>query len=71
MTKQKRALTLKDLLDKSDKGTPMSRGERECLMDMLDDYELGKLVEARRSDLSEAVEVSLDDLAPSSCKGLK
>jgi len=34
----------------------------ENLMDMLDDYELGKLVEARRSDLSEAVEVSLDDL---------
>lgn len=34
----------------------------EFLMDMLDDYELGSLVEARRSDLSEAVEVSLDDL---------
>jgi len=34
----------------------------EFLMDMLDDYELGNLVEARRSDLSEAVEVSLDDL---------
>lgn len=34
----------------------------EFLMDMLDDYELASLVEARRSDLSEAVEVSLDDL---------
>ncbi|MCP4325810.1 MAG: type II toxin-antitoxin system Phd/YefM family antitoxin [Alteromonadales bacterium] len=34
----------------------------EFLMDMLDDYELGRLVEERRSDLSEAVEVSLDDL---------
>ena len=34
----------------------------ECLMEMLDDYELGKLVEARRSDLSKAEEVSLDDL---------
>ncbi|WDE04380.1 type II toxin-antitoxin system Phd/YefM family antitoxin [Thalassomonas viridans] len=34
----------------------------EWLMDMLEDYELGKIVESRRSDLSEAVEVSLDDL---------
>ncbi|TEW48269.1 type II toxin-antitoxin system Phd/YefM family antitoxin [Psychromonas algicola] len=34
----------------------------ENLMEMLDDYELGKLVEARRSDLSEAVEVNLDEL---------
>jgi len=34
----------------------------EFLMDMLDDYELSKLVEARRFDLSGAVEVSLDDL---------
>ena len=71
MKKQKRALTLKDLLDKSDKSTPMSKEERERLMDMLDDYELGKLVETRRSDLSEAVEVSLDDLTPSSRKGLQ
>lgn len=34
----------------------------EQLMDMLDDYELAKLVEERRADLSEAVEVSIDDL---------
>jgi len=34
----------------------------EFLMEMLDDHELSKLVEARRADLSEAVEVSLDDL---------
>lgn len=34
----------------------------EFLMDMLDDYELAKLVESRRGDLSQAVEVSIDDL---------
>ncbi|MCF7353253.1 type II toxin-antitoxin system Phd/YefM family antitoxin [Vibrio sp. CK2-1] len=34
----------------------------EFLMDMLDDYELSKLVESRRGDLSEAVEVDIDDL---------
>ncbi len=34
----------------------------EFLMDMLDDYELASLVETRRPGLSEAVEVSLDDL---------
>lgn len=34
----------------------------EWLMDVLDDYELSKVVEARRSDLSDAVEVSLDEL---------
>lgn len=34
----------------------------EQLMDMLDDYELSKLVESRRSDLSNAVEVNIDDL---------
>jgi antitoxin StbD len=34
----------------------------EFLMEMLDDYELRNLVEARRSDLLKAVEVSLDDL---------
>jgi len=34
----------------------------ELLMDTLDDYELAKIVEARRADLSTAVEVSLDDL---------
>ncbi|WP_025564084.1 type II toxin-antitoxin system Phd/YefM family antitoxin [Psychromonas sp. SP041] len=34
----------------------------ELLMDTLDDYELAKIVEARRTDLSKAIEVSLDDL---------
>ena len=34
----------------------------EFLMDILDDYELAKLVESRRPDLSEAVEVNIDDL---------
>lgn len=34
----------------------------EWLMEMLDDYELVKVVESRRSQLPEAVEVSLDDL---------
>lgn len=34
----------------------------ECLMDMLDEYELAKLVESRRGELSEAVEVDIDDL---------
>ena len=34
----------------------------EFLMDMLDDYELSKLVEERRKDLSDAVEVDIDDL---------
>ena len=34
----------------------------EFLMDMLDDYELAKLVESRRVDLSAAVEVDIDDL---------
>ncbi|MBE0437469.1 MAG: type II toxin-antitoxin system Phd/YefM family antitoxin [Methylomicrobium sp.] len=34
----------------------------EWLMDMLDDYELSQLVESRRSDLSHAVEVNIDDL---------
>ncbi|MCD9461432.1 antitoxin [Photobacterium phosphoreum] len=34
----------------------------EFLMDMLDDYELSKLVESRRLDLSDAVEVNIDDL---------
>lgn len=34
----------------------------EWLIDMLDEYELIKLVEARRADLSHAVELSLDDL---------
>lgn len=34
----------------------------ELMMDMLDDYELAKLVESRRGYLSEAVEVDIDDL---------
>lgn len=34
----------------------------EWMMDVLDDYELGKIVESRRADLSDAIEVSLDDL---------
>ena len=34
----------------------------ELLMDTLDDYELAQIVEARRVDLSTAIEVSLDDL---------
>ena len=34
----------------------------EALMDMIDDYELTKLVEERRGDKGQAVPVSLDDL---------
>lgn len=34
----------------------------EWMMDMLDDQELARVIEARRADLSQAVEVSLDDL---------
>ncbi|MGR5167040.1 type II toxin-antitoxin system Phd/YefM family antitoxin [Vibrio astriarenae] len=34
----------------------------EFLMDMLDDYELAKLVESRRGDLSKAIEADIDDL---------
>ena len=34
----------------------------ESLIDELDDYELAKIVEDRRTDLSKAIEVSLDDL---------
>ena len=34
----------------------------EWLMDIVDDYELGKIVESRRGELAEAVEVNLDDL---------
>lgn len=34
----------------------------EALMDMVEDYELGKLVEARRNEKSRAIAVSLDDL---------
>jgi len=34
----------------------------EFLMDVLDDYELAKIVEDRRCDLSTAIEVNIDDL---------
>ena len=34
----------------------------EWLMDVVDDYELAKVVEERRGDLSNAIEVNLDDL---------
>ncbi|MBT41918.1 MAG: antitoxin [Idiomarina sp.] len=34
----------------------------EALMDTIEDYELGKLVEERRNDKDQAVSVSLDDL---------
>jgi antitoxin StbD len=34
----------------------------EWLMDVVDDYELGKVVDSRRGDLSKAIEVNLDDL---------
>ena len=34
----------------------------EWLMDIVDDYELSKVVEERHGDLSKAIEVNLDDL---------
>jgi antitoxin StbD len=34
----------------------------EALMDMIEDYELAQLVEARRGDKDQAIAVSLDDL---------
>lgn len=34
----------------------------EAMMDMLEDYELAKLVEERRGDKHQAVTVTLDDL---------
>lgn len=34
----------------------------ELLMDQLDDFELAKIVESRRADLSQETEVSIDDL---------
>ena len=34
----------------------------EQLMEQLDDYELTKVVESRRGDLSQAITVSIDDL---------
>jgi len=34
----------------------------EWLMDVVDDYELGKIVNRRRDELSKAVGVNLDDL---------
>ncbi len=34
----------------------------EAIMEMIEDYELGKLVEERRGERVEAIAVSLDDL---------
>jgi len=34
----------------------------EWMMDVMDDYELGKIVEKRRANLTQAIEVNLDDL---------
>ncbi|MCH8538993.1 MAG: type II toxin-antitoxin system prevent-host-death family antitoxin [Alkalimonas sp.] len=34
----------------------------EALMDMIEDYELAKLVEERRGDIDKAITVDLDDL---------
>ena len=34
----------------------------ECLMDVLDDYELGKVIDSRRGDLSNAIDVNINDL---------
>jgi len=34
----------------------------EQLMDVLDDYELGKIIDSRRGDLSSAIEVNINDL---------
>jgi antitoxin StbD len=34
----------------------------EHLMELLDDYELSKIVESRRGELSDAIEVNLDEL---------
>lgn len=34
----------------------------EQMMELMEDYELGKIVDERRAELSEAVEVSIDDL---------
>ncbi len=34
----------------------------ELLMDMLEDYELGKIVEERQAEKHSAIEVTLDDL---------
>ena len=34
----------------------------EHLMELLDDYELSKIIESRRGELSDAIEMSLDEL---------
>lgn len=34
----------------------------EQLMDLLDDYELSKIIESRRNEVADAIEVKLDDL---------
>lgn len=34
----------------------------EWLMEVLDDYELGKVIDSRRGDLSKAIDVNINDL---------
>ncbi|NQZ32915.1 MAG: type II toxin-antitoxin system Phd/YefM family antitoxin [Oceanospirillaceae bacterium] len=34
----------------------------EWMMELVDDYELGKIIESRHQDLSQAIEVNIDDL---------
>ena len=34
----------------------------EWLMDVLDDYELSKIIDSRRGDLSNAIDVNINDL---------
>jgi len=34
----------------------------EWLMEVLDDYELGKVIDKRRGDLSSAIEIDINDL---------
>ena len=34
----------------------------EWLMEVLDDYELGKVIDSRRGDLSSAIDVNINDL---------
>jgi len=34
----------------------------EWLMDVLDDYELGKVIDKRRGELSSAIEIDINDL---------
>ncbi|OUR83982.1 antitoxin [Cycloclasticus sp. 46_120_T64] len=34
----------------------------EWLMDVLDDYQLGQIIDSRRGDLSNAIEIDINDL---------